>query len=86
MQLVIEPAGAVRCLYAEKLDLHALGRPCIRRASHVEPDRQGRWAADLMPVGGPRLGPFTRRSEALRAECEWLESNWLNCSASNRAI
>jgi hypothetical protein len=86
MQLVIEPAGTVRCLYAEKLDLHALGRPSIRRASHVEPDRQGRWAADLTPVGGPRLKPFIRRSEALQAERDWLESHWLADTASDRAL
>ena len=49
----------------------------IARASHVEPDPDGRWQADLRPVGGPVLGPFDRRSEALAAELAWLEAHWL---------
>ena len=32
-----------------------------------------RWIADLRPVGGPVLGPFLLRGEALAAEREWLE-------------
>jgi len=86
MQLVIEPNGAVRCIYAETLDLHTLGQPSIRRASHVEPDQHGRWVADPTPVGGPKLGPFIRRSEALQAERDWLESHWLANSATSRSI
>ena len=37
----------------------------------------GGWRADLSPVGGPQLGPFRRRSEALRAEAAWLVEHWL---------
>ena len=77
MQLVVTPGGAVRCIYSEEIDLAQLGRPAIARASHVEPDAEGRWFADLTPVAGPRLGPFARRSEALAAETSWLESRWL---------
>ena len=77
MQLVIQPDGAVRCIYDEAIDLHTLGRPVIARGSYVEPDQQGRWFADLGPVAGPRLGPFEQRSHALAAERHWLESNWL---------
>ena len=73
MRLVVEPGGRVRCLYGEAVDLAALGALSIRRASHVEPDPQGVWWADLSPVGGPRLGPFTQRSLALAAEEAWLE-------------
>jgi hypothetical protein len=72
MQLVIKPDGQVRCLYGEEIDLTALGSLVISRASHVEPDAQGRWYADLSPVAGPRLGPFSLRSEALLAEQQWL--------------
>lgn len=78
MQLVIDPAGVIRCVYGEAVDLCCLGSPDIRRASHVEPDTQGAWWADLTPVDGPRLGPFARRSQALDAERQWLEDHWLN--------
>ena len=56
MQIFITPSGSVRCLYNESLPLNTLGRCDIRRASHVEPDAEGRWIADLAPVGGPELG------------------------------
>jgi hypothetical protein len=77
MRLVIERDGRVRGIYGEEIDLAALGPARITRASHVEPDSQGRWLADLSPVRGPVLGPFERRSEALEAEVAWLEENWL---------
>jgi hypothetical protein len=77
MRLVVEPGGRVRCLYGEAVDLASLGVLTIRRASHVEPDREGAWWADLSPLGGPRLGPFAQRSLALAAEETWLEHNWL---------
>jgi hypothetical protein len=77
MRLLIDPHGTVRCVYGEAIDLAALGSLAIRRASHVEPDRDGCWWVDLTPVGGPRLGPFNRRSQALAAEQAWLETRWL---------
>ena len=76
MQIIIEAGGAVRCIYSEEIDLAAIGSPTITRASHVEPDQHGRWQADMGPVGGPLLGPFRTRSEALAAEQAWLEQNW----------
>jgi hypothetical protein len=81
MQLIIEPGGVVQCIYSEAVDLAALGSPAISRASHVEPDQQGRWLADLSPIAGPTLGPFQNRSEALAAEHAWLETNWLGRQA-----
>jgi hypothetical protein len=33
--------------------------------------------ADLAPVGGPVLGPYQRRSEALAAEAAWVGEQWL---------
>lgn len=77
MNLIIEKGGLVRGIYGEEIALDALGPLAITRASHVEPDDSGRWLADLSPVGGPVLGPFDRRSEALREEVAWLEANWL---------
>jgi hypothetical protein len=82
MDLIIDLKGSIRCIYDETIDLGALGSPTITRASHVEPDADGRWWADLAPVGGPRLGPFDRRSLALDAEKRWLESSLIamnNC-------
>ena len=72
MNILIRPDGELRCVYDEALDLTSLGRAVIRRASHVEPDGAGYWWADLGPVSGPTLGPFTRRSAALQAETAWL--------------
>lgn len=77
MQLLISPGGTIRCVYAESIDLTEIGRVSISRGSHVEPDQDGRWFADLAPVGGPRLGPLARRSDALNAEAEWLHMHWL---------
>lgn len=77
MQLVVHPSGRVRCLYGEDVNLAAFGKLRVTRASHVEPDADGWWIADLKPVRGPKLGPFERRSQALRAEREWLEQRWL---------
>ena len=77
MHLVVEPTGRVRALSSEDLDLATLGVPVITRASQVEPGADGRWSADLRPVGGPVLGPFDRRSQALDAQFAWLEANWL---------
>ena len=75
--LVLHISGSqIRSIYDERLDLRCLGNASIRRASHVEPDEQGQWWADLALVeGGPRLGPFSRRSQGLAAEAEWLEAH-----------
>jgi hypothetical protein len=77
MHLIIEPDGSVRCVYDECISLVRLGRMQIQRGSHVEPDDAGEWHADLSPVGGPALGPFANRSDALAAERVWLEDHWL---------
>ena len=78
MHLVIDPRGVVRCVYDEVIDLACLGPLAIRRASHVEPDADGQWWAELAPAQGPRLGPFPQRSLALAAERDWLETQWLD--------
>ena len=78
MDLFIRPDGSVCCIYDETLDLSRLGKCSIRRASHVEPDEEGNWWADLAPSSGPQLGPFPLRSEALFAERHWLEQHLCN--------
>ncbi len=70
MQLLIDPAGVLRTLYDETLDLALLGPLTITRASRIEPDPQGQWWAEI--VEGPPLGPFRQRSQALAAEIQWL--------------
>ena len=77
MDLLIDPAGTVRCTYGEELDLSQIGRLSIRRGSHVEPTADGQWTADMSPVDGPKLGPFAKRSAALKAEQDWLAEHWL---------
>ena len=81
MQMIIEPSGAIRCVYSEAISLACLGQVRITRGSRVEPLTDGRWMADLAPVSGPKLGPFALRSEALAAEQQWLEALWLTPGA-----
>lgn len=79
MNLFIRPDGTIQAIYDEALDLSTIGAVTIRRASHVEPAANGPgWTADLTPVGGPVLGPFARRSEALDAEIAWLGEHLAN--------
>ncbi len=82
MELVVSRDGVIRFVYDEQLDLSACGTPTIRRASQVEPQDGAGWSADLGPVGGPVLGPFPRRSQAIDAEVDWLKSHWLEGSCA----
>ena len=77
MELLIKPTGGIRCVYGEDVNLHQLDRLSIQRGSHVEPTADGQWTADLSPVNGPVLGPFTSRADALAAEQIWLLEHWL---------
>jgi hypothetical protein len=76
MQLLIDRQGNGLCLYSEDIDLASLGHLSICRASYVEPDATGQWWTDLLPVGGPKLGPYQKRTQALEAEIIWLQQ-WL---------
>ena len=75
MRILIGADGSARGIYADALrDVYeALGTLTVRRASHVEPGPDGLWYADLSPVGGPVLGPYRLRQEALDAEVEALK-------------
>ena len=81
MELVIGVDGVARCIYAEALDLREIGKLQITRASHVEPDAEGCWWADMGPSGGPVLGPFRSRSEAITAESKRLATTCLHLPA-----
>jgi hypothetical protein len=76
MILSISPDGTTQCLYTEDIDLGAMGSLAIYRASFVEP-LGDLWWADMGPSGGPELGPYATRSEALAAEVAWLEEHVL---------
>jgi hypothetical protein len=72
MELVVGSDGGVKCIYDEGIELREIGTLKITRASHVEPDQDGNWWADMGPSGGPMLGPYGSRSEALWAERAFL--------------
>lgn len=75
--LVIRPTTVVEAVYADSgaSILKAIGAVSIARASHVEPNPAGKWEADMGPSGGPVLGPFNLRQEAIDAELAWLKEN-----------
>ena len=74
----ITAQGTLQFIYEDALlPLVQSGLSHIRRASYVEPTPDGQWTADLQPLQGPILGPFTTRQEALRQEVEWIVKNWL---------
>jgi hypothetical protein len=75
-ELVAAPDGTLRGIYSDELAdvAEAIGTVSVARASHVEPADGGGWRVDLSPSGGPVLGPYHRRGEALAAETEWLRS------------
>lgn len=74
MKIDVKEDGTVSFVYDDALlPLLSMGKSEIKRASHVEPTEDGRWTADLSPSGGPVLGPFNTRAEALREEKKWLE-------------
>lgn len=82
LTICVTPEGECRAIITDGADrakgvLRRIGSYRPVRASHVEPDDVGDWVADLSPVNGPKLGPFTLRADALAAETAWLEENWL---------
>lgn len=45
----------------------------INLTATLRPEYLTKWWADLLPVGGPVLGPFDTNTEALQAEVDWLK-------------
>lgn len=74
----IGPDGVVRYIHSTAAVAVAraagLGRPTIRRGSHVEFDNEAQaWFADMSPLGvDTRLGPYETREGALAEEHAWL--------------
>lgn len=78
MRIRINPDGTAVMIYTEDIDITDIGNvQSITRASIVEPTDGNQWAADMRPIGGPVLGAFNKRSEALAAEANWIEENIL---------
>ncbi len=77
--ITVSPTGQAQAIYVDSPELvalmEALGPAQITRASAVEPTDDNRWTADMAASGGPVLGPFDRRSEALAREVAWLRRN-----------
>jgi hypothetical protein len=79
MVIDVSESGVLSFVYQDDLaeivrQGHETGSAEIERVSEVEPFKQG-WCADIL--GGPFLGPFELRSEAIAAEIEWIEENLL---------
>jgi len=76
MQVIVGNDGTLRFIYDDALlPLNEQGKLQVRRASHVEPNDEGKWEADMSPVGGPVLGPYDTRTLALDEEVKWLNTN-----------
>ena len=98
MELVVGVDGVSRCIYDEALDLREIGKFQITRASHVEPDRDGFWWADMGPSGGPVLGPYASdgsteggegvacSEDAVSASGQWLADAVPDASAFDAAF
>jgi hypothetical protein len=81
--------GTVQFIYNDELrPLLDIGDARIERASHVEPGDPTKgqdalkWYADMHPVGGPVLGSFDTREQALAEEVSWIEANVLSGAAA----
>ena len=78
MKINVRNNGTIQLIYTEDIDILSLGTiKRITRASHVEANRYNQWEADMLPSGGPVLGPFPKRADALDAEEEWINKNIL---------
>lgn len=76
--IAVRPDGQVAFLYDDALGALLLeGEGRVLRASHVEPTPDGRWQADLAPIGGPKLPTTRSRLASIHAEIHWLEQHRL---------
>jgi hypothetical protein len=80
MLIAIAQDASVKFIHNDAmfLALKEEGTATVQRASHVEPTVDGLWEADMSPVNGPLLGPYTTRQEALDKEILWLEEKLTN--------
>ncbi len=76
--MIFDPTGTCRFIYSDELAAiikKSVGKLVTRRASSVEPTQDGQWTADMSPCGGPLLGPYEDRGDALAEEVAWLQFN-----------
>lgn len=71
MIITFPPDGTAKCLYTEDIDLRQLGRLDIKRATTIEPYRDG-WKATILGEGGFFWAPT--RQQCLDWERQYLES------------
>jgi hypothetical protein len=80
-RVVLIKGGRIHFIYDDAMrPLMDQGKTEVRRASYVEPINTPvgvKWQADMSPVGGPVLGPFDLRQQALDREIEWLNEHSL---------
>ena len=71
-KIKFDAAGGFKAIYSDEIAdmVRECGPSTITRGSHVEPTPNGQWTAAM--IGGPTLGPFLTRQEALNAEVLWL--------------
>ena len=70
--ILFDPTGAAHCLYSEIIDLHALGRLKVRRATRIEFNAHTQqW--EVLPAKRIRRALF---SAPTRREClDWEQAN-----------
>lgn len=86
MKITFEVDGRIKFIYDDtvaEVMREVGGKLNVKRASHVEPTvcdlyeggpKFDGWQADMSPVGGPVLGPYGTRGQALDAERNYLVS------------
>jgi len=78
MLIKVDTNGIVTAIYDDNSSgmYGKIGKPSVKRASHVEPVNGGsiEWAVDMSPVGRPDQQVFSKRSVAIKYEIGVLES------------
>ena len=77
--IAINNDGSLQMIYSDEMrEILNEGQGSIRRASHVEPELDNTWSADMSPIGGQKLEGFETRESALKAEVEFINQNYLS--------
>jgi len=72
MKVHISPDGTLTYLYTEDVDLYHMGEVTVSRLSNIEPVGL-EW--EVIMRDGTNLGRYPKRSQALKAEVEYLEKH-----------